>query len=399
MRRIAIDSITNVLMFFYILSLYILTYREGLNTISNALALMLIVTIWIGIVLSTKKLVFTKLLFVQLLFVFICFVTAFYAIDQNTVIAKVRTLVLIYIVMLSIVNYIDSFDKANKILEYFVYSGVVSSIYILATSDFSQIIRFGGELGNQNAVGMNLSISSIFCFYIIVSKKKYWYTLFFVLMIPCILLTGSRKALIFILISIILISYLRNRNSLSKIVKFIAICICVLLVFYYLIFYIPLFYEIIGERIENMFSLFSGEGTNEGSINIRYNMAKVGLDLFANRPLAGYGIDNYRYLYAGTYSHNNFIELMVGTGILGVIIYYLTHIIVLKELLRARKCVSDKTLCYVIIVLIVSYIILSPSLVYYYDKNFNILLAVGSAIGRIVMNKKVNITVGSVADV
>ena len=43
----------------------------------------------------------------------------------------------------------------------------------------------------------------------------------------------------------------------------------------------------------------------------------------------GYGIDNYRPYFSkmpigwDIYSHNNFIELFVGTGILGVLIYYL----------------------------------------------------------------------------
>jgi O-antigen ligase len=84
-----------------------------------------------------------------------------------------------------------------------------------------------------------------------------------------------------------------------------------------------------------------------------------------------------------TYAHNNYIELMVGTGIFGVLIYYLTHIIVLKDLFRASKRNMYKTLCFTFIAIIVSYIILAPTLVYYYGKHFSFLLAIASVVGRV----------------
>ena len=380
-RRITIANFINLFMFLYVLSIYILTYRVGLNTISNALALILIVLVWVNVVLSRKSIVFNKILLTFLIFILICLCSTFFAISQNATIEKSKTLFLIFLVMITLVNYTDSYEKLKKFITYFIYSGLLTSIYILLTSDFSEVTRFGGELGNVNSIGLNIGLSSIFCFYIIISEKKYWYSTFFIVMIPCILLTGSRKALIFVIFNMILILYLQNRRSLKKILKFSIITILVLTFFYYMIFNIPFFYEIIGDRMENLLAFATGKGSNEGSINIRYNMTIIGLELFKSRPFTGYGIDNYRYLYAGTYSHNNFIELMVGTGIVGVIFYYLTQIILIKDLSRISRYISEyKIICYIFIAIAISYIILSPSIVYYYDKHINFVFAIGSSI-------------------
>ncbi len=380
-RRITIANFINLFMFLYVLSIYILTYRVGLNTISNALALILIVLVWVNVVLSRKSIVFNKISLTFLIFILICLCSTFFAISQNATIEKSKTLFLIFLVMITLVNYTDSYEKLNKFITYFIYSGLLTSIYILLTSDFSEVTRFGGELGNVNSIGLNIGLSSIFCFYIIISEKKYWYSTFFIVMIPCILLTGSRKALIFVIFNIILILYLQNRRSLKKLLKFSIITILVLTFFYYMIFNIPFFYEIIGDRMENLLAFATGKGSNEGSINIRYNMTIIGLELFKSRPFTGYGIDNYRYLYAGTYSHNNFIELMVGTGIVGVVFYYLTQIILIKDLSRISRYISEyKIICYIFIAIAISYIILSPSIVYYYDKHINFVFAIGSSI-------------------
>jgi len=389
MKKISLNGLINFILFLYILSLYLLTYREGLNNIGNAVAFLLITIIWLNFLLTKKRLVFNKFLLIYLLFIAICATSVFYALDQGIVITKVKTLILIFLTMLSLVNYINTFDKLRNVVIYFVYSGFIASIYIIINSDFYQITRFGSELGNVNAMGMIIGISAVFCLYLILTEKKYLYLPFLLIMIPTILLTGSRKALLFICMSVIIILFLRNRNSIKNKIKFIFATIIIVMISYFLVFNVPLFYEIIGARMENIVSFVSGEPVNERSLGTRFYMTKVGFEMFMDRPLTGYGIDNYRVLYGmlpegiETYAHNNYIELMVGTGIFGVLIYYLTHIIVLKDLFRASKRNMYKTLCFTFIAIIVSYIILAPTLVYYYGKHFSFLLAIASVVGRV----------------
>lgn len=398
MKRMSLSSLLNIIinaiMFFYILSLYLLTYREGLNNISNALAFLLVTSVWINFLLSRKKLIINKLLVTFLLFIIICTISVFYAIEQSIAITKVRTLILIFLLMFSLTNYLDSFEKVRKLITYFIYSGFIASVYILSNSDYSHITRFGEVLGNVNTVGVDIGMSATFCYYFIFNEKKYWYIFLLLVMITITILTGSRSALLFIFINLILITclyYLKaNNNKFKGILKIMTILVLLLFITYYIVFKVPLFYEILGKRIENVFLFLSGESVNEGSIYMRDYMIRVGLEFFKNRPFTGYGIDNYRVLFGiipgglETYSHNNYIELMVGTGIFGVLVYYFIQILVLIELFNASKRdISGVIMCYVFMSIIMSHIILSLSLVYYYKKHFNLLLAISSALSAI----------------
>lgn len=172
MKKVSLNGIINIIIFLYIVSLYVLTYRAGLHLISNALALGLIVSIWANFLVTRRKLVFNKFLFLFLLFIIICSISIFYALDPSLALTKVRTLLLIFLVMFSLVNHIDSYEKIEKCIKHIVYSGIIASLYILSTSDFSQLTRFGDELGNVNAIGMIIGISTTFCFYFIITEKK-----------------------------------------------------------------------------------------------------------------------------------------------------------------------------------------------------------------------------------
>ncbi len=389
MKKTTLDSFIDLIMFFYILSLYLFTYREGFNIISNFLAFLLVFSIWIKILLSKRKLLLNNFLIIYFIFIILSSISFFVALDQNIVANKVKTLVLIFLVMISLINYINSFNKIKKIVIYFVISGIIISIFILFNVNFSQIKRYGEEFGNVNAIGMIIGLSATFCFYLILNQKKHWCFLPFSVMIIAIFLTGSRKALLFVLMNILFIEYSINRRSLKKIVKFLVISIIFIAFIYYLVFNIPFFYKIIGKRMEALFVFILEKDVTEDSINERSYMFKVGLKFFLNKPIFGYGLDNYRILYKNvpggreTYSHNNFIELMTGIGIFGVIFYYITHIIVLKDLLTCVRKTSDKIIYFTFIAIIISYILLSPSFVYYDNKHFSFLLSVASVMNRI----------------
>jgi O-antigen ligase len=384
MKKITLDNIINAILFFYIISIYLLTYRDGFNFISNILALLLIGTIWVNFLIARKKLVFNKSFITYLLFILICLISVFYAIDLETSLEKVKTLVLIFVLMVSIANYVNTIKKLKKVMSYFVISGFLASAYILLNSDFSEISRFGGDLGNVNSIGMIICISSAFNFYFIIEERKYSYVPMIAVNFVVILLTGSRIALLFFAFSTIILLTFRGKGIKSKFKNILEILVILLLTIY-LIFNIPIFYKIIGIRIENLFSFASGGSANEGSVYIRAHMIEVGLGWFKERPFTGYGIDNFRYLFSAvaggdeTYSHNNVIELLVGTGLFGTILYYLSYLIVLLNLHKASKIIN-KTLCYSFIAIILSYILMSIGSIYYYDKHISIVLSLGSIV-------------------
>ncbi|HDR3484043.1 O-antigen ligase family protein [Bacillus cereus group sp. MYBK12-2] len=391
MEKFTLSRIINIIMFLYILSIYLFTFRDGLNSISNFLALTFIAAIWSNVLLTRKKIVFNKFLFIYFLFILVCFVSVFFAINQSIAVSKIKTIILIYFLMISLVNYIDTFEKLRSFLLSFVYSGFITGVYILASSDFSQVTRYGSELGNVNSIGMIIGISSIFCFYFIIEEKKYLlYTPIMLINIFVVFLTGSRKALLFVVLTIIAILLIQQKAGIKGKIKALIGILVTLVISLYVIFNVELLYTIIGVRMEHLFSYILGKGANEGSINIRANMIDMGLDWFQERPITGYGIDNFRSLYGieaiggeFTYSHNNLVELLVGIGIIGTFLFYLTHFIVLKGLYKESKKNQKSALCYSFIAIIGIYIILSVGLIYYYDKHISMILAIGSIIYKI----------------
>jgi O-antigen ligase len=385
MIRLKKISPINALLFMYIVSIYLFTYREGYTVISNMLALILMGSVWIDFLMNKKKLVINLTLVAFLLFIVVCALSAFYAVNPSLVYSKVMTLLLVFVLILSVGNYLDTVDKIEKTIHYFVYGGFIASIYIFLNADFTEVTRFGSQLGNVNAIGIIIGISDTFAFYLWLTERKFRHLIMLVAMLPIILITGSRKALFFIIFNFLIILFLRSSSSLMKIIKFMIISGLGLIVAFYLIYHVKLLYEILGTRMDNLFAFILGKGTREGSLNARSYMAQFGLHVFGQKPWLGYGIDNYRVLLknelgSGTYSHNNFIELMVGTGVIGLSTYYLTHLFALKGLVGARKEHPGVSIYYPFIALLLSYTILSISMVYYDDKHISILLAMGSVL-------------------
>jgi len=80
-------------------------------------------------------------------------------------------------------------------------------------------------------------------------------------------------------------------------------------------------------RIENIIHLVGGDNVQDGSIEDRVGMFETGIRLWSQKPLLGWGFDSFRYVSGyGTYSHNNYIEILVNTGIIGFIIYHIFYI-------------------------------------------------------------------------
>ena len=63
----------------------------------------------------------------------------FYAVNPERAADEVRTLVLIYVVMIAAVNFVDSREKIIWAVNAFIFAGLASSVYILLVSDFSNI--------------------------------------------------------------------------------------------------------------------------------------------------------------------------------------------------------------------------------------------------------------------
>lgn len=374
------SSIINIVLFLYIMSLYFFTFVPGLNNISNAIAAVFIFLVAMKMLIEKRKVIFNRFLFIYLFFIIICIISYFYAIDQVIALIMIRSLLLYFIFIVFLINYVDNYDKLIALLNYFIYAGLFAAIYLLINSEIYNMQRLGGLLGNINEIGIIIGISALFSIYFILFQKRYLYLLPAMVCVVMVLTTGSRAALVLVVLSSLLLFYFNNKNSFKGRIKSITLAILLLFLFYYLLFNVPYFYQIAGHRVENILKFIRNERVDEGSIILRSYMFRYGLELFKASPLIGYGINNYRILLRKdigviTYAHNNYIELLVGVGILGAIVYYAMYVNAIIYLLKSKNNLSLRHLflTFLLVVLIIAF-----ASVNYYSKHIYIVLAMSS---------------------
>jgi O-antigen ligase len=134
---------------------------------------------------------------------------------------------------------------------------------------------------------------------------------------------------------------------------------------------IQIFYTLLGYRIEALVKMIKLGQSDESSVVTRFLYIQRGWSYFLRNPWHGYGLDTFRYLAGsyGTYSHNNYIELLVSGGIPTLFFFYFYRFIVLIKLVNFNK---DKLLV-LLFVLLVLLFILEYGFVSYFERIYIII--------------------------
>ena len=187
---------------------------------------------------------------------------------------------------------------------------------------------------NPNGLGTSFAAGVWSISYIYQKKKIHLLlsALLVVLFAYCILLTGSRKALIAAGLTIIVwlfICYLpmiRKKEGNQYYLAFVIMGI-VLAASGYL--FISLYND---STMANRMDVLKYEST-EG---IRADMYRTGFKMFLNNPLFGLGFQGFRQEY-GSYSHATLVEIPVSGGIIGSILYFSMYYISIKKVVILYK--------------------------------------------------------------
>ena len=143
--------------------------------------------------------------------------------------------------------------------------------------------------------------------------------------------TGSKKGLMIIFFSLTYFFFTKNQKNVSnntKIEKKLII-VFTLLILVYMTFKNELLYQMLGKRFLYMFEqigVISSQGTtlNSGnSTELRSSMYSVGMHLFFEHPVLGWGWNAFMYESGfDMYSHNNYTEILVSMGLIGFLTFY-----------------------------------------------------------------------------
>lgn len=229
--------------------------------------------------------------------------------------------------------------------------------YIIATP-FSSLmqLRAGSTIGyNANEFGFVFAYGTTIVTYLFFSTKKAYYFLLSVFFAILCMLSGSRTSLAVMVLSYALV-FLGNYYIKGRILKFIKGFVLLSIIIGLLIILIlqnEILYDLLGRRIVSFSESIRGLDTSESSTVTRLSMINDAFLLFINKPLFGYGLNTFRvYSGYGTYSHNNYTELLVTIGMIGTFVYYSFFIWILWKAIKYIRITLDlKYICVIAITL------------------------------------------------
>lgn len=309
----------NVALFLYVFGVFIFSKVEGLSLATNVALLGLLVVFAIrGL---KTRLVGLKYSLIILPLVIVLFLSIFWS--RYQVEASISFLSFLTASVGGIAVMLALMNGANPKAVF--WSAFLGSSYLVYSAwqerTLLMLSRVAGLAGNANELAITLVIAGILLFTNRVSPSR-WpkaYALF--LLIFSVYMTGSRKTLlVFALIPFFWIIQVAG-NRLSK--KSIRNAILLIGAF-------GIFLSFAGPRIWTSFTetatfkrAVGGAEGLDNSANIRTAMINDGLNLWKEKPLLGYGVNQYRFesVY-DTYSHNNYIELLASGGLLALVSYY-----------------------------------------------------------------------------
>lgn len=250
---------------------------------------------------------------------------------------------------------------------------------VIATAGlFAFLSSRSTESTSANTVGMFTAFGAFISYglYRESGKKQKVYLVFVALDICFALLSASRKALMVIGLVLILLVLLGKSEGamLGKAGKF-AVALLIVMAAFFMVMNVPFLYELVGVRLEGMINGFFGVGsTVDASTKTRMSLVEYGMAWFADNPIHGYGADNFRALMAvyhpgqtAYYAHNNYVELIVSYGVIGLALYYVVYAQILIVGFKQRRNLSYSYL--VLLSLVIGLLIMDYGMVEYYSRD------------------------------
>ena len=204
----------------------------------------------------------------------------------------------------------------------FRYGGLNNYMAIMSSG-----VRLGSGIANENAFGLVFSNAALISMYYVLLKKKKIHFISIPIFTFFALSSGSRKAAALILagaIGILILKY-----GIKKAYKYI-LAFPILGIIVYYVLQLPIF-----GTVSTRITAFLTGGFDYSLIH-RTDMINTAFAMFKERPILGFGLQNFSTRY-GAYSHNNFTELLVSFGIVGTCIYYLMYILPITKLINKNN--------------------------------------------------------------
>lgn len=319
-----------------------------------------------------------------------------WATDKAVSLDMVKTLVINAVFFFFLFQYLLLQGDMRRYMAAFVLSITLLSAYAIVRElpvDLNGV-RLGMASGvNPNWLGM-LAAIALGLSLVLAKQKSAWWLAAAVLLLPTIVLSKSAKAVALtglLIVVIYLVLYPKRWGLKLAILGVVGVAAL------YTLVYIesPISNGIL-HRLHVMLHYYVDGSAQAESVIARNSLIAIAMDAFRLRPIGGYGLGCFRFLEgAGTYSHNNFTELLVSGGVVMLALYYLPQLAALgfsartiRKQKRAGAADSTARACIgVFLALMVAQMFMDYGMVSYFDRTAAIYFILLVASERILRNR------------
>lgn len=252
--------------------------------------------------------------------------------------------ILYYII---IITFIDS-QESDRLMA--LSCGAICFLNIITTRVIegnlftreSRLDGVGGLVaGNVNTFGVCLGIMTLFITFYYARSRKVYILLFDVAVMIVMLLTASKKTLLYIVADIgIIYFYTKNKTYRNLMMVFLVAAMS------YIVFGTEYFYDLIGARVIDMLGQMGFKVSNAHysySTAVRIDMMIEAIELWLKHPVFGGGT---YYFWANTssgyeYSHCNITELLCSFGMVGFLLFYSQYFYCYRNRKKIKRWIKD----------------------------------------------------------
>lgn len=369
--------LTCIFLFLYIFSIPSFSGRVNLKFFSYIAMACLALCSLLYILIFDRQKFFDKRVVFLILFATHCLFSTLLFSNQF------RTWLTIALMVLTCIIFLWSFsciNNYNLILNIIVGALSLFCIYFIIhyrneifmyTSLDKDSSRLGKFFDNVNQIGSYMSVGvALSAFYLLFlrGKRNMFMIVPLALFIVVGFLTGSRTFLLSVVLIFSTLLFLLFKKN-----KFLFFIIFAALILIFIIFINLPFMSFLKNQFLLFFKTFTGNTTNSSDISAiqRVVWQEYGFNLGSFNLIFGYGQDGFSiYSNTGSYSHANFSELMCNFGVIGFVLFYSIFILNFCCALKSKSIYRN-----LIFTIVVFYICSGFLLVFYYQKDTYLILA------------------------
>lgn len=288
-----------------------------------------------------------------------------WTIDREVAMDMIRTMIIDLVYLFLLYQYLmlrsdpETLMRVVQIAAFMAFIGIVIITWPEVLTD-----RIGRQYGYMpNVISTLMEAGFIFSVHLFFEKRKWHDAAAACCFFGMILLTGSRRGMVVAALFAVFAILWHNREHLPRTILILigaGAVICVLC------FVVPKLKVLVWNRMARVIRMLLGSG-KDGSANSRIVFLREAIPHIKDHPLTGLGMNCFYLVETAnhTYSHNNYVELLLSGGIPALILFYAP---VVHMFIRGIKRIKESNGVKLALYLLFRLLITGIMVVSYYER-------------------------------